>query len=621
MAGPTMTLLPFIFPHLRPGSYTVDTSQAMTGGGLQSSDTLPGRTHHLEVTAPRFSMPGTEVFGVFPPPNATGPFAGRLAQIVLRSRTLPWERSTSSSQPWLALVVLADGEANFQPDVAATSAYTSGRAPAGIPGDARCAALEVPLKVITDTFPAAGELDLMAHVRQVEVTETEYADSDGYVSVLVSNRLPQPSTSYAAYLISLENQTDLLPAPGAVADEVPKKGAWDDLFDIGDVLSDLPRVDKRFPVLGPAPTGPTRSFVEHDVRAGTAYAGRGRADAAAGPTAGGATSAGASKTVKFVSGANLVSHNIDFGHLGEVVGGINATILTTFTFPVLAHWEFSCSAEDGDFAGYLNHLDVGLLGTAPVVDPRAPVVPVTASGHVAIAHTDRRGESGTAWYRGPFTPSKITRDPAGKPYHVADQARRIGTDGREDLSYAAAFEVGRLLAMSDLQFLRALRQWVRQEFVSRRRQDVVQPYHGDLGITLPYDAFFGRELSIELLIPHGFGGDPLPELGDPLPLHDAELFFAANDPQVIARGFGLDAQLVADAFGTSLMNETVDVGVLDLGINRFEDLQLNTATLAGLTNELGDFVDLLDDQAFQIERDHEQGTGGPIITRLTEGLP
>ena len=60
------------------------------------------------------------MFGVFPPPNANGPFAGRLAQIVLRRRTLPWERSASQAEPWLALVVLADGEANFIPDVPAT---------------------------------------------------------------------------------------------------------------------------------------------------------------------------------------------------------------------------------------------------------------------------------------------------------------------------------------------------------------------------------------------------------------------------------------------------------------------------------------------------------------------
>jgi hypothetical protein len=316
-----------------------------------------------------------------------------------------------------------------------------------------------------------------------------------------------------------------------------------------------------------------------------------------------------------------VRHDIDFGELGEVVA-VDPQVLTPLRFPVLAHWEFACSDEDADFAGYMNHLDVGLLGTAPIVDRRAPVVPVAASGHLAIAHTDRRGESGQAWYRGPVTPSKITRDPAGQPYHVSDQARRVGPDGREDLSYAAAFEVGRLLAMSDLQFLRALRQWVRQEFVSRRRSDVVRPYLDEMGITLPYDVQFGRQLTKDLLSPTGGpGGDPLVVLGNPLPLHEAERLFTADDPVVLARGLGLDAAFVARVLGTDLMTENVPSQVLDIGADTFDELQRGTATLAGLGADLQEFVLELDTQAVAVERDRQQGTGGPLIDRLTKGLP
>ncbi len=611
MAGPTMTLHPFIWPHIRPGTYRVEQRQTMTGGGLGSGDTLPSRTQHIEVTAPRFSLPGTEVFGVFPPPNATGAFAGRLAQIVLRSRTLPWDRAASASQPWLALVVLANGEANFLPDVPATAAYTSGRAPAGIPSDARAAALEVPQKTLTDAFPAASELDLMAHVRHVDPSETEYADSDGWVSVLISNRLPQPSTSYAAYLISLEGQIDLLPGPGRVANEFTKGGVFDDLFDLSEIelpraqrVADLPRPPMRTTRPRRADAGPTATFRDHDLRR----------DAVAGSAS--AVRAG-------VSAARLVNHTVDFAALGDLVA-IDPALLVTRRFPVLAHWEFSCSDEDGDFAGYMNHLEVGLLGTAPIVDPRAPVVPVAASGHVEVAHTDRRGAAGTAWYRGPFSPSTVTRDAAGRPYHVADQARRVGTDGREDLSLAAAFEVGRLLAMSDLQFLRALRQWIREEFVTRRHADVVRPYLDALGIDLRYDVGLSRRLSLDLLTPGGLGGDPMTALGNPLPMHEAELFARPDDPAVLARGFGLEEQFVAQALGVELMTEPVRPTVLDVGASSFEELQ-QLATrpdeLAALTAELGGFVGELDAQATQIALDRAQGGGGPLIEGLTRGLP
>jgi hypothetical protein len=610
MSGPTMTLHSFVWPHVRPGTYRVDTRQEMSGAGLGSADTLPARTHHVEVTAPRFSMPGNEVFGVFPPPNASGPFVGRLAQIVLRSRSLPWDRATSSAQPWLALVVLAEGEANFLPDVVATAAYTAGRAPAGIPADARCAALEVPKLVIDNAFPAAGELELLTHVRQVDPSETEYADSDGWVSVVIANRVPQPGQAYGAYLISIEGQIDKLPAAGTVAPEAGGVSVFDDIFtNIGDLVIELPRFTDRVPVI-PRPNPRINPRVAS--RTNGASGSFGRNDAR------GTTNGAAFGPTIRSSSARLVRHDIDFSAFPDLFD-IDPVFVTTSRFPVLAHWEFACSDEPKDFAGHMVNLDVGLLGTAPIVDPRAPVVPVAATGHVSIAHTDRRGDAGRAWYRGPFTPTKITREAAGRPYHVADQARRIGTDGREDISYAAAFEVGRLLAMSDLQYLRALRQWVREEFVVRRRHDILAPHLEDLGIALPFDPGLSRLISRDILVPGGFGGDPRVQLGTPLPIHEAEGLFRPTDPEVLAAGFDLEVAFVASVLGTDLVTEPVGPGVLDHGLNTFDEVLGSISSLESLSGELVRFVDEIDQLATNIVLDRKAGVGGPLIDRLGGG--
>ena len=263
----------------------------------------------------------------------------------------------------------------------------------------------------------------------------------------------------------------------------------------------------------------------------------------------------------------------------------------TRRFPVLAHWEFTCSDDAGDFAGYMNHLDVGLFGTAPIDDPRARVVPVTPTGHVSIEHTNRRGDTGNVWYRGPFTPSKITREPAGKPYHVADQARRIGPDGREDVSYAAAFEVGRLLALSDLQFLRGLRVWAREEFAVRRQDDVILPSFGDLQVALPFDVDLPRVLSRDLLTPGGIGGDPLTELGAALPIHEAELLFQPSDTAVLATGLGLETQIVAATLGTDVSASPVDSATINSGLRTFDELLGATAELGVLHDHLAAAVD------------------------------
>jgi hypothetical protein len=90
---------------------------------------------------------------------------------------------------------------------------------------------------------------------------------------------------------------------------------------------------------------------------------------------------------------------------------------------------------------------------------------------------------------------------------------------------------------------------------------------------------------------------------------------------VLARGLGLEAQLVAKVLGTELMTENVEPTMLDIGVHTFEDLQLGTATLVGLTQELDGFVGQLNIQATEIERDRQAGLGGPLIDGLTRGLP
>jgi hypothetical protein len=84
------------------------------------------------------------------------------------------------------------------------------------------------------------------------------------------------------------------------------------------------------------------------------------------------------------------------------------------------------------------------------------------SGHVPLGHQTRDGESAIAWYRGPLVPAGVARDTTTGPYHTADQARRIDPlTGLENLGYAAAFEIGRLLALSDPHFALQLFRWRR----------------------------------------------------------------------------------------------------------------------------------------------------------------
>jgi hypothetical protein len=86
---------------------------------------------------------------------------------------------------------------------------------------------------------------------------------------------------------------------------------------------------------------------------------------------------------------------------------------------------------------------------------------------------DREGVDEVAWYRGPFVPYALTRDTLG-PYHSADQCRRVTPEtGAEDISYAAAFEIGRLLAAADQRLAVELARWRRGAYARSAQQDVV----------------------------------------------------------------------------------------------------------------------------------------------------
>ncbi|HEU4536961.1 MAG TPA: hypothetical protein VFS00_22720, partial [Polyangiaceae bacterium] len=177
-------------------------------------------------------------------------------------------------------------------------------------------------------------------------------------------------------------------------------------------------------------------------------------------------------------------------------------------------------------------LDSGLLGTALGETPAGrPPVEAVETGHVGLSHRTRRGDQVRAWYRGPLVPHPTVDPSTGRlPLaHASDQLRIVVPDGREDLSLAAAFDIGRLLALSRPAMIAALMRFRQMAYQAARRDVIWQaqaPFLEALGLDVKQLApnlgvLLGRGLARSVAkSPGAFLGAPRPLAGPgrPLPL-------------------------------------------------------------------------------------------------------
>jgi len=81
------------------------------------------------------------------------------------------------------------------------------------------------------------------------------------------------------------------------------------------------------------------------------------------------------------------------------------------------------------------------------------------NGYLPVNHNWRNGKKMISWYRGPLVPV-FTGYPASHDYTDADKALRFDEKtGMFDISYAAAWQLGRLLALQDQGFFSEADKW------------------------------------------------------------------------------------------------------------------------------------------------------------------
>jgi len=542
-------------PKLLAGSYTMTARQVSDATGRSSDElAVDPLDVHLEVRSPRLVLPPDQVLSTFPPAESQGAWGSRLPQVVIKRRTLPWERRIAGqppSTPWLALVVVAEGEATLVPNVPAAETVTAGvTLPGAIDSDVgNC--LEIRQSMVHTIFPTRKDVPLLAHARHVDIADTELmmGDDDGFLAVVVANRLPMSARNaegtevpvkYTACLVNLEQQWDrLLP-------EAPPPLLHSIMIGVDVTVRVSAAEMDRHVMGGTVALANTAAPFTRAPRTGVRQIADLQRDAASIAQSRTTVGFSAPKTVKGLQRGEFAGTLASEAIRDRIAVALDPRL----RFPVLLHWRFTTTGT-ATFESIIRTLDSGLLGTvatrAQVADTGRLPLELVDTGHVGLEQKTRRGDSVRAWYRGPLVPHPTVNAAADRlPLaHAADQLRVVIPDGREDLSLASAFEIGRLLALANPNMVAALLRWRQLHYATVRRTTIWAQNAVLLGALDGFAAVGrvtgGTGVDLSRAIMRSVSSQPAQFLGNPRPLVDPgrTLPFEGSTEALLAGAFGL----------------------------------------------------------------------------------
>lgn len=392
----------FIANHVPPlpdGSYTLQLTHQLQGGDVNQSF---GKTYTIEVRGgTRFTLAPDKVYKVFPPVDTLGDYDSLLPHVVLKRRTYPWERKPkddSTTRSWLALLVFAASEAP-SPQVGTVAALSS-------PPGGTYSYGSVPGGLTLDPWEQPSDACVYVDVPTSDFARLAPSLNDLQWNAHARQRTEGDGTS-TDYAVVVANR---VPPAGqtAVVHLVSLEG-------LGDVLPD--------------------------------------------DNGNGSATLSSCAQVRL---ASLKSWSFQVGPLQASFKALLAGLNTDREAQGTDDWgeqTWQATPKDSQLRLPNSHQPAAAQGLG------APAAPFDA-GYTVLAGPG----SANSWYRGPFVPSLLTPPAtdddgwASKLLPAADTAAlsiKVGTNPDTDCSYAAAWQLGRLLALADKGFATAQVAWKR----------------------------------------------------------------------------------------------------------------------------------------------------------------
>lgn len=154
----------------------------------------------------------------------------------------------------------------------------------------------------------------------------------------------------------------------------------------------------------------------------------------------------------------------------------------------LYHWSFTVVPESRHLSDIIQALDRSpiALRVPAISGSKAGVGEANQAlgmGYMPLEHHLRSGGKTVSWYRGPLAPYHVRENIISWPRQSADAQTRYNPDGAMfDLSYGAAWQLGRLLGLKNKKFAQSLYQWKSQNTQATIRELEQQVLAGLLGL-------------------------------------------------------------------------------------------------------------------------------------------
>lgn len=417
-------------PTMEPGEYKIVIETKISHEDINQDNTA-GTTYRFAVLGERFSLNDGDVRAVFPAAGSTGDDAAVLPHIILNRNTLPWERQAMAGDPtlpWLALLLFDEGEAPAKKIVTVKALWSpedgAGYFPTDLPREAaqqddeKVTVIDVPSATLATLIPSVDSLRLMAHTRQgVDAHDNLVGEEN---AVVFCNRLPAQGQRSTVHLISVEGRykSDGLDVPdGANLVRLVSLKSWE-FFTLAHFK------------ITTAVLGQLKGASDDEKAELTALLDR--------------EFAGTEDSFRTDVAAALGLDKLPDSYAQALVAG---------------------ARFNKTFDGILLNLNKDLLTLRLPPNDNEAVEPYLSQGLLPLPHSFRNGDRSVSWYRGPFLPVRPANDAsvvrALRPESADELLRYDSALGMFDVTYAAAWEIGRLLALGSKDFAVSLFQWKR----------------------------------------------------------------------------------------------------------------------------------------------------------------